>query len=76
MIFFPNQMTQTTEVLNAFSRALDELNFYNSFVYEYWLSEICIDDGDFISLDESKLTVENLVKIQKEVKKQKQLVDS
>ena len=76
MIFFPNQMTQTTEVLNAFSRALDELGLYNQLVQEYWISELCDDDGDFISLDESKLTVENLVKIQKEVEKQKQLVDS
>ena len=76
MIFFPNQMTQTTEVLNAFSRALDELGLYNQLVQEYWISELCDDDGDFISLDQSKLTVENLVKIQKEVEKQKQLVDS
>ena len=76
MIFFPNQMTQTTEVLNAFSRALDELGLYNQLVQEYWISELCEDDGEFVSLDESKLTIENLVKIQKEVEKQKQLVDS
>ena len=76
MIFFPNQMTQTTEVLNAFSRALDELGLYNQLVQEYWISELCEDDGEFVSLDASKLTIENLVKIQKEVEKQKQLVDS
>ena len=76
MIFFPSQMTQTTEVLNAFSRALDELGLYNQLVQEYWISELCDDDGEFVSLDESKLTVENLVKIQKDLVEQKQLVDS
>ena len=76
MFFFPNQMTQTTEVLNAFSRALDELGLYNQLVQEYWISELCEDDGEFVSLDESKLTVANLVKIQKDLVEQKQLVDS
>lgn len=64
----------TNEVRNAFSRALDELNVYNTMVYDYWVSELCEDDGEFISLDDSKLTVENLALIQKDVRQQLALV--
>lgn len=60
----------TNEVRNAFGRALDELNVYNTMVYDYWVSELCEDDGEFISLDDSKLTVENLALIQKDVRQQ------
>jgi hypothetical protein len=60
----------TIEVENAFARALDYLSGYNQMVYDYWISEICEDDGEFISLNESKLTVENLALIQKDVREQ------
>lgn len=65
----------TIEVENAFARALDYLSEYNQMVYDYWISEICENDGEFISLNESKLTVENLALIQKDVREQMQ-VDS
>lgn len=64
------------EVENAFARALDYLSEYNQMSYDYWISELCEDDGEFVSLNESKLTVENLVSIQKDVREQMQLVDS
>lgn len=64
----------SNDVQNAFAKALDELGLYNQLVQDYWISELCEDDGELVSLDESKLTVENLVSIQKDLKEQMELV--
>ena len=66
----------SNDVQNAFMRALDELGLYNQLVQDYWISELCEDDGELSSLDESKLTVENLVSLQNDLKEQMELVEA
>ena len=66
----------SNDVQNAFMRALDELGLYNQLVQDYWITELCEDDGELSSLDESKLTVENLVSLQNDLKEQMELVEA
>ncbi len=66
----------SNDVQNAFMRALDELGLYNQLVQDYWITELCEDDGELVSLDESKLTVENLVSLQNDLKEQMELVEA
>ena len=62
---YSEQMTETQEqLLRSIEQQLDNLSYVNEMLFEYWLTELCDDDGEIIP---EKCTEEVLSQLEKDV---------